>query len=432
MGGDFGLTVLGLDRRGDLADNAFVMTNVLGEPNRWLIRPGQHDHRELERLLTPGYWQRQPANLDGIVLDAPFAHRMGEPLKRDPLREVLRDAPTAILVDHHAYRLADGSWLSEAVKQLPYSPSHLVGEAGRGFLPSDFGSPPLVKRFVKCAFDFQHALSVSDYMAPAFYLDGPNSEWLEPNRLILQECVRQAGTFLFATFCGSLAALEDKNVLRAISENASSAYVLVSPMDARESSVTKLLRYVRSIERLKASGLSVVTGRQPAFGLALMAVGCAGFDSGLAQIEAFDYRSLVREVKRDGDGRAGGGRSRPVYVSKLMSSLPRGTVGRLLAMAGMKSQLGCDGLCCRDNMTDALRAAREHFLWSRLREVQELRDISPSGRVRHVRERLAAAHQFAKSLKRLVPDEPWDFGYLDNWSRVVEVVGASAVGGRGQ
>ena len=80
-------------------------------------------------------------------------------------------------------------------------------------------------------------------------------------------------------------------------------------------------------------------------------------------------------------------------------------------------------------MTDALQAAREHFVWSRLDEVKALRELSPVGQIRHIAEKLAGAHQMAKAVQRLLPTEQWDFEFLDNWSRVVEVVGARAVRG---
>lgn len=406
-----------------------VMTNIQFEPVRYLIRPGQDDHRELERLMTPGYWQKQPAAIDGVVLDAPFAHRLGEPLKVDPLRQAVTDSSTLLLVDLHSCRLAEGNWRPEAVDQLPYSARSLLGESKDGFTPRDFDNDALVRRFVRSALEFQSRLSASDYIAPSFYLDGQTSEWNVPNERILRESIRQAGTFVHASFCGSLSAIETSPFVVNICEHAASAYVLVSPMNARDSSVTKLLRFVKGLERFKDHGISVIAGRQPAFGLSLMALGISGFDSGLAHVESFDYRSTVRETKRTRTGGRRGGKSRPVYSSKLMTNLAPQQFDRLMGLPGMRGDLSCTGFCCRDNMTDAIQAAREHFVWSRLEEISQLREVSPAGRVRYVSEKLAGAHQLAKRVQRLVPEMDWSFQHLDNWSRVTEVVGAEVVRG---
>lgn len=410
------------------------MTNVIPEPARYLIRPGQDDHREIERLLTPGYWQKKPVELDGVVMDAMFAHRMGEPLKSDPIRRAftdrpigIADRPIQILIDPQAYRLVDGHRRVAAVDALPYSRAALMGDSGRGFRHEDFDDSQTVSRFVKAALGFQRELAASDYIAPSFYVEKPDSPWIDVNRRVLNESIRQAGTFVYATFCGSLTALEDSDSTAAIVDNASAVYVLVSPMDARHESVTKLLRFVDGLERFKAHGVQVLCGRQPAFGLILMALGIGGFDSGIARIESFNYASLARDLRRDTSSKVRGGRSRPVYVSKLMMSIPRPLASKLLDTPGIKSQLNCQGLCCKDNMTDALQSAREHFVWSRLDEVKQLRGIPPSAQTRHVAEKLAGAHQFAKTLQRNFPQERWDFDFLDNWSRVVEVIGARTV-----
>ena len=405
------------------------MTNVLSEPARYLVRPGQDDHRQLERLLTPGYWQKQPAELDGIVMDATFAHRMGEPLRSDPIRRAIVDRPIQILVDHQSYRLIDGHRRVVALDTLPYSRANLCDDDSRGFRSDDFKDSHLVNRFVQAVFDFQRGLSASDLVAPSFYLAKPASPWLDVNTALLKESINQYGTFVYATFCGSLSALEDQTCLAPIRENASGVYVLASPTTARHDSVTKLLRYVEALERLRSSGLCMIAGRQSAFGLVLMALGISGFDGGIARIESFDFSSLAREAKSDSTGGSHGGRSRPVYLSKLMTCIPRSAASKLLAIPGIKSQLNCPGLCCKDNMTDALQAAREHFVWSRLDEVKALRELSPVGQIRHIAEKLAGAHQMAKAVQRLLPTEQWDFEFLDNWSRVVEVVGARAVRG---
>jgi len=388
--------------------------------HRYLVRPGAADHQLLERLLTPNLWQQTPVALDGIVLDASHAERFDA-----SAREKLLKAGSQVMVDHQVYRLQHASSTEFAsLMSLPYARE-------QEYEPDYFRSPDAVQRFVQSALDFQHELKVTDYLAPAFFVDSKDSAWRDVNEDLLRESIRQAGGQVYATICGSLSAVSDGAfVARITKSGAIGAYVMVSPLRATRDPVSKLVQYVQLLESIHETSLSVVAARQPGFGLALLALGIAGFDSGIAQAEQFNYPYLVRRRTPSKRGQRQG-RSLRVYLANLISSVPVGVARFILSTPGLRASFSCDQVCCRDSVTDAIVHNRDHILWSRLHELKQLRDVHRPWRVRHYMERVSYAHQLGDKVRKMLPNgEGPRFTHLDTWSRVVETVAAARQAGR--
>jgi len=401
---------------------------TLDEYPRYLVRASQADHKLIERLLSPGLWT-PGLPLEGIVLDAAQADRLGEQLQANPLKAALADRPIQILLDHQVYRLTDGQHRLPALARLPYSRNTLMshGEAG-GYSPSDFSDHRFVTRFVQAVFDYQSRLGVTDYTAPAFFVSANDSAWFTVNESLRRESVQQAGTFLYGTICVNL-----RSVIQELFESlgrgrVSGVYVLVSPFNATRASVGKLLRFTELLKELRLRGLNVVAARQPAFGLVQLALDIAGFDSGIAQSEGFDFPSLVRRVTQPKKRGRGSGRARRVYFGDLLTSLSPSLANRIFAQPGLRSSFACNGPCCRERLSDAVLSARDHFLWGRMNEIQELRAIAPSLRPRFLANKLSRAAQLSKKILRAFPDESLDFSHLVNWSSALEAT-ASVVSG---
>ncbi len=175
--------------------------------------------------------------------------------------------------------------------------------------------------------------------------------------------------------------------------------------------------------------LNIVAARQPAFGLVQLALDIAGFDSGIAQSEGFDFPSLMRRAKQPNMRGQGSGRARRVYFGDLLTSLSPSLANRILAQPGLRSSFACSGPCCRERLSDAVLSARDHFLWGRMKEIQEMRAIAPSLRPRFLANKLSRAAQLSKKVLRAFPDESLDFSHLANWSSALEAT-ASVVSGK--
>ncbi len=402
---------------------------TLDDYPRYLVRASQADHRLIERLLTPGLWT-PGLPLEGIVLDAAQADRLGEPLQANPLKAALADRPIQILVDHQVYRLVDGQHRVPALARPPYSRKTLVYDGDdRGYSPSDFSDRRFVTRFVQTVFDYQSRLGVTDYTAPAFFVSATDSAWISVNEFLRRESVQQAGTFLYGTICVNLRAVSQEMFDSLARDQVSGVYVLVSPFNATKASVGKLLRFTELLNELRRRRLNIVAARQPAFGLVQLALDIAGFDSGIAQSEGFDFPSLMRRAKQPNMRGQGSGRARRVYFGDLLTSLSPSLANRILAQPGLRSSFACSGPCCRERLSDAVLSARDHFLWGRMKEIQEMRAIAPSLRPRFLANKLSRAAQLSKKVLRAFPDESLDFSHLANWSSALEAT-ASVVSGK--
>ena len=209
-------------------------------------------------------------------------------------------------------------------------------------------------------------------------------------------------------------------MFRLANSGAIGVYVLISPLTPTKDSVSKLSAYVELLASLRDQGLSVIAGRQPAFGLGLLSLGVSAFDSGVAQAEQFVFPSLVRTRAR-ASGKRPARKSRRVYIANLMSSLSADLARLVLTTPGVTGSYLCHEVCCRDGSTRALMHDREHFLRARLKEVKEIRDRPQQWRPRDYAERLERARQLADRLADAFPDLAPSFTHLDTWARVIRV-----------
>jgi len=376
----------------------------------------------LDRLLSPDLFSG-PLKFDGVVVEAPHVG-----LYRD-LR-VKIDKSSMVLVDPQAYRLQRESCGElPALQKLPYAPAKGTLGATR------FDDP--VSDFVKQVLDYQQQLGVTSYVAPAFFVDSTGSQWASVNTKLLQETRSQAGSKVFATVCGSFSAFCGTPDATASIESISAAgvegvLVLVSPIQARGDSPSKLTNYLRLLGNLSDCCANVIASRQPAFGLACMALGVAGFDSGIGTAERFDYAGLTRsraEHERPSESPNGARpRKRMVYLPQLLTVVPHSVAETIFSTSGVAGSFVCEEPCCGHNIAGALTNYREHFIYSRLKEVAVMRGKPRSWRQEHFGQQLIASRQMADKVTAAFPDLPISmFRHLDVWSRVVAGVTAKSM-----
>ena len=228
------------------------------------------------------------------------------------------------------------------------------------FTPADFETDSAVADFVSHVLKPQQESRVSSYVAPGFYLESLESPWRDINSKLLRETRKQAGVNVLATLCGSYSGLCGSagaaDVVGFISKfSVEGILVLISPLRPIDDGPTKLTKYVRLLERLAQSFGSVIACRQPAFGLGCMALGIAGFDSGIAAGEQFDYASLMRRqakpVEHASDpSKANFVRKRTVYLSQLLTRVPFDVAQSILSTSGVAGSFVCREPCCRHNL----------------------------------------------------------------------------------
>jgi hypothetical protein len=385
------------------------IVTIQPEP-RLLVRPGANDHKLLDRLLTPGMFEN-PIHLDGIVIEAPHRKFLAE------LREKLtRD--TMVLVDPQVYRLQADTWREHPrLTALNYSPKD-------GPITWDqFRDSTFLTYFVRSVLEAQDQLKPTHYIAPAFYMPTLDSPWRTVNEKLTRETLAQTGGRVYASLCGSYSALCQKPESRASASQSvplevEGVFVLISPFSAYSASQSKLKSYLGLLELLRQRHASVYASHQPAFGLGCMAFGVSGFDTGIGGMETFDYARLVRHQRPKESRGEKGGRKKTFYVERLLTHLPAGLLKDALPTA-FNGLVGCGRACCQHSQTNGIDLRyREHFIYTRLDEVAQLRRLPPEWRREEFRERVVQARRLADRVLRDVPGLPPErFAHLNSWDR---------------
>jgi len=391
------------------------MHDTIGDKDRrFLIRVG-NDYRTLEKLLTPDFEQKLPLQIDGVVVDGNHSTKFKD------LRERL-SGDSQVLIDHQVYRLQQASCRDHpSLVALPYAHKE------REYRPEDFADDDFIKTFVQSVLNEQHKFRVTDYLAPSFFVSSPESPWLELNRRLLGETMNQVGAQVYATVCIPSNMQRNSIVIDwTINSGAAGVYLLVTPLSALTDPIPKLVQFLDLAKRLSDAGLTVIAGRQPAFGLAMMAMGVASFDAGIAQSERFNLANLVRPKRRtEAQVHPRHGAPRGIYLADLMTTVPAKVAKSILSVPSLKALLVCDELCCRGSFQSILVRPEEHFLWARAREVAAIRSDPKDWRPRRLAERVSRARQVADKIKVTLGTAAPSFEHLDRWPRVIEQISAS-------
>jgi hypothetical protein len=387
-----------------------TIVRLHGEP-RYFLRPGATDHHILDTLLTPDMFS-DPIRLDGVLLESPHANAFADARAKLP-------RGTQVLVDPQVYRFQRSTYQEHpSLSDLPYYPVDSALE------PEQFKDNRFVSKFVRAVLDVQDAITATDFVVPGFYVDDPDSPWQWVNEALLSETRRQAGGSLYATLCGSYTTLCKPGGATAVAQRlgesgAEGVLLLASPFAAIAASPTKLLNYLLLLKQLDEAGLAVIAGRQPAFGLGCMAFGIAGFDSGVATAERFDYAALTRTRKTSSGKQKRPARKRRIYLDPLLTSVPYSVAEQIFSTSGLAGSFVCREPCCRDGLNGALLRSRDHFIYTRLREVDDLRGRPREWRAEHFRQKLEASRQMALKVARALPEaRPDGFRHLEIWLRV--------------
>lgn len=191
--------------------------------------------------------------------------------------------------------------------------------------------------------------------------------------------------------------------------------------------VEKLVGYVRFLEAIRVLGLPVVASRVGAFGLVLAALDIPMFDSGLGFAESTDLAALTNSHRskkaRAPDAPAG---SRRVYLEPLKTTLPSRAAEAILRNEAVRSRFTCDRGCCRwKRLEDLPSRSRQHYLWVRENEAEELARL-PRGplRIERVHKQLVEARDLASVVTRAHESEgnaAPEFAHLERWLAVLAV-----------
>lgn len=392
------------------------MFGRLGDPLSFLPRVTRHDGRSLEQLLSPPELGGTPTPVGGAIIDASYVHL--DP----PLLVRLADSRIPWVVDSCASRFRSPRYLSiPALSNLPYAPQAPLST-------EHFGDRH--RRMVEGALVFQAKHEPSLYNVPSLPLMKANPSAFRAWQALHEFAASLNGTvvpfrpMVASVYAGSAIVRGRFSVFDRLADRAwAGIYVQPVHLNTKADSVEKLVGYVRFLEQGLESKFNVIAGRPGAFGLLLAALGFEYFDTGLDGGDSYDLTRLDREPRDRKDGKKGGGHARFVYVRALRSALPEVSVGELLSTSVLRAQLLCDvGGCRNGGYKYALEHPREHFLHSRMEELEDLRSIPAKMRLKTVNDWLESATATARLVQRVreeLHQEPIDLSYLERWRSVL-------------
>jgi hypothetical protein len=396
----------------------------------FLPRVSQHDGRAIEQALAGATLFDRGVKLEGAVVEATYA--AGEP----PLLQRLAADGVPQLVEPQTVRFCGGRYLQvERLRGLPYAPSSPIAA-------DNFARPAAVS-LARAVLQFEDRAGAACYLAAGVpYFDREADGWLRLNDELLAASCALNGTAdiprrpLIAQVVPGPKALAnpERIVNRLIDYPLDAVYVQAQRLNPVHDNLEKLAQYVRFLLTLDANGLSVIAGRVGAFGLVLQALGIPSFDSGLNQAEAFDLSSLNRaltdrELERRKQGKGGG--DRRIYFELLKTTLKGRHAAAILANIGLRGRFTCTLGCCQHRgFEDLSKRRREHCLWIRHHEVDDMRTKSTGAlRLDHVHEQLRDAREHGAAVRRALAQPAGDvpnFDHIDRWIGVLAHEGGLA------
>lgn len=392
----------------------------------YLPRVTRRDGRTIaEALHGPTLFDRG-VRLRGAVVEASYAADAAPLLKR------LREEAVPHLIDPQTLRFVGQRYRDvERLRSLPYAPPHVIDSATL--------APAACAALAVDVLQFQQDHGASVYLAAGLpYQDRELQRWIAHNDRLLDASCAANGTGeldrrpLIAMVAPGRKALQRPELIvnRLLDYPIDAVYVQATNLHPVRDSVEKLITYTSFLQAISASGLPVIASRVGAFGLVLQAVGVRAFDSGLGQAETCDLASLNRpqtQRERDADSRGGG--DRRIYFEQLRTTLPGRHAAHLIdESVGLRAHLTCSHGCCRHRGIDELPdRARQHYLWVRDNEVQQLRERPHGGmRVDLIHEQLRDARETARVVRRALLSRGLPYPAFDHLDRWIAVLGQSA------
>jgi hypothetical protein len=336
-----------------------------------LIRPSLNDHQVIADLLAPPATptiRRTRPPVSQLVCDAHIA------TQRPTLAESANEAGIPFLVDPSTTLLQSDVDPASLWAKLPYA-------TARPLSVDEIEVDALVEQVVQ----FQVDHGATRIVAPYLYAMEPGDPTFSMSIRLLASTahfVRDNDLPLpvVAILCGQLRQFARSQTLElgvgrfmdaAEAHDVHTVGLCFSPVGAPGDSYSKLVGLFRAANRAARSPMPVVAWRQGIYGLALVAAGLAGYETGIGTGEQTNIaRQQANRRAKDKSKRTGGGPG--IYLDQLGRSVPKPAAELLLGINEMRPKLMCDDERCCATPGDTLDNGRPHAVRSRSRQLTEL------------------------------------------------------------
>lgn len=344
------------------------------------VRAGHNDNRVIDELVAPataGIQIGPSVPMRALVIDAPTA------VAQPAFRTTAEAAGLPLLVDPLTVLLQDEQPEGHNWAALEFAtPDKLPPEAYSTIAPID----ALVERCI--TFQIEHGASV--VIPPYFHVKSPEDPWFQVQLTALSRAaayLRAEGINLpvAPVFAASLQRFGPQaswsggvdEFVRRI-EGMNVRYVPMAMSSSRSPKgdrADRLASYLGTVRHLSGAA-PTIAWRQGQYGLAAVAAGAAGYQTGPGIDERCDLPEFQRN-RRPTDRKSGGGGGRRVYLAEFGRSVSQGAAEALLSNNYMRGTLTCNdpARCCPDGATSMVDSWKHHALRARSRELDELREM---------------------------------------------------------
>lgn len=371
------------------------------------VRAGHSDNRVIEELLAPATaglpFGGRNVPMRAIVVDAPTA------AVQPAFREAAEAAGIPLLIDPLTHLLQyeqapDNSWAG-----LPYADAQLRS-------PRDFVDSAVIDELISSSVTFQIEHGASVLIPPYFHLTSPDDPWfnvvLRANQRTRQY-LRAEGIDLPVAplLAGALQKFGNQaswskgidRFLRSI-EDMHVRYVpmaLSASRNTQGDTEDRIGAYLATIRHVSAVA-DTVAWRQGQYGLAALAAGAVGYQTGMGIDERCDLAAHARSRRprqpTDEDDNGGPRSSKRIYLAEFGRSVPARVADVLMNNGHLRGSLVCaDPSCCRDGYTSMRTDWRQHAVRSRAAIAAELERMpNAAWRLNHVARQAERAAEDAR------------------------------------
>jgi hypothetical protein len=348
------------------------------------IRPAHNDHLVVGDLLareSTDWAARGRPLFQRLVLDATVAAKQPQ-LARDAA-----EAGLPVIVDPMTFLAQSETEPDRGWSALPFGDS-------RGHEAREFASNSAMDKLVQGVVDFEIANGASWVVPPYFYASDPRDEYF----LRGLTAIKATRGFLDATgqsmpimpvLCGKLDGFASKAswgsgvdwfAHRSKESGADTVGLLMSPVGDFSDTYQKAFKITEVTRRLMGHGLRVHVWRQGALGPLLVAMGAAGYETGLQYGNKTDIRAMAsrqRPKLETARGAKGGGEGQ-MFVPVLGRWILGSQAAALAENPATRALIVCeDATGCCASLSATLSNRRVHAVRSHARRLAEL-DVMPN------------------------------------------------------
>jgi len=333
------------------------------------IRLMHNEKSVIERFLA-GH------TIDGVVFQANYIPRYGGQL------EVLRKQDVLYLFDPSTNRLTYSKFSeTKGLRDLPY-----VQDKMNRLTPAKLRSIAEIRKYVHGVLNWQIQHGCTYLVAPFHFSKTLASEWMEVDLKLISEAREYLASKgreerFFAAVCTNLEDLTDEENRRLLVNRYSKypvdGYLFYIDLVQEQMSVPgQLFSYLNMLVDFKALAKPLVACRVGNLGLGLVSLGIDAFTTGIASLSFFSEKTLLED-------RPTGYTMRPkYYLPALLSNVQIGAAIDVLS-SGQYNGFVCRCPYCggRTNEATLRKAAKPHFLYHRVQEMEAINALDEGARL---------------------------------------------------